>query len=570
MKLGEILVQMGAATRQQVLQALTVQKERPGVKLGEILVEQGVVTPEQVTQALAEQCGLEYVSVKAVKIPSAVLALIPRELAESKVLVPLGRENGAARIAVSDPFDIATLDDLRFRLNLDIQPVLASPDEIRHCITNNYGIDTKEETLDVLSEMAGANDLELKTGELSDEDAAAGDDAPVIRLATWIIAEAVKSRASDIHIEPFERRVRIRFRVDGVCQEVENIKPPKRLQASLISRFKIMAKMQIEEKRKPQDGQIKINVMGRQLDLRVSVIPGTWGESIVMRILEKSTFALGLPQLGFLDEDYRQFNTLIKRPNGIILVCGPTGSGKTTTLNAALSELNRPDVKIITAEDPVEYHISGVNQSQVNDQIGLTFSRIIRAMLRQAPNIIMIGEIRDKDTAEAAIEAALTGHLVFSTIHTNDAPSALTRLIDMGIKPFLVGSSIQAVMAQRLVRKICDPCKESYLPSDKEYFALGLNPKDVAGKPIYRGRGCPECNQKGYKGRIGIFEMMVMNRQLRELAMNKAPTTTLRREARNSGMRTLREDGVRKVLLGMTTMDEVNRETHAALEVTGG
>ncbi len=560
MKIGEILVKMGAATAPQIQQALALQKERGGIRLGAILIEQGVVTSEQVAQALSQQSGLEYVPLKHTKIPTNVIELVPREVAEAKTLIPLARENGAVKVAVADPYDIATLDELRFRLNLDILPVLSSPEEIRHSITNNYGV--SEESIEDLTQMEGANAVELRD---ESEEAGAGEegeDAPVIRLVTWIIAEAVKNRASDIHIEPFEKRIRIRYRIDGVCHEIEQIKPPKRLQASILSRIKIMAKMQIEEKRKPQDGQIKMNLMSRNLDLRVSVIPGTWGESVVMRILEKQSFLMGLPHLGFLDNDYQKFHATIKRPNGIILVCGPTGSGKTTTLNAALSELNRPDVKIITAEDPVEYHISGINQSQVNESIGLTFARIIRAMLRQAPNIIMIGEIRDAETAEAAIEAALTGHLVFSTIHTNDAPSAVTRLIDMGIKPFLVGSSIQAIMGQRLVRVICEHCKESYLPSDKEYFAMGLNPEEVAGKPLYRGRGCSECSDSGYKGRKGIFELMLMNRRLREMAMNKTPTPELRKEARNSGMSSLREDGIRKVLMGMTTMDEINRETH--------
>ncbi len=562
MKIGEILVKAGAATPQQIQQALAVQRERSGTRLGALLVEQGVVTPEQVAQALSEQSGLEYVALKGLKVPSDIVEMVPRDLAEAKGLLPLSCADGAIRVAIADPFDIATLDELRFRLNLDVQPVLSSLEEIRTAITHNYGINASEEALETLTEMEGGEAVALRGEGEEDRIDESGDDAPVIRLVTWIIAEAVKGRASDIHIEPFEKRIRVRYRIDGVCTEIEQIKPPKRLQASVISRIKIMAKMQIEEKRKPQDGQIKMNIMGRALDLRVSVIPGTWGESVVMRILEKQATSAGLPNLGFLDDDYQKFNQIIKRPNGIILVCGPTGSGKTTTLNAALTELNRPDVKIITAEDPVEYHVSGINQSQVNEAVGLTFARIIRAMLRQAPNIIMIGEIRDVETAESAIEAALTGHLVFSTIHTNDAPSAITRLIDMGIKPFLVGSSIQAILGQRLVRVICQHCKESYLPTDKEYFALGLKPQEVSGKPLYRGRGCAECNQTGYKGRKGIFELLLLTRRIRELAMSKAPTTELRAEARNSGMRPLREDGIRKVLNGMTTMDEVNRETH--------
>ena len=387
------------------------------------------------------------------------------------------------------------------------------------------------------------------------------DDAPVIKFVQLMIAEAIKNRASDIHVEPMEDRVRIRYRVDGQCQEVNA--PPKRLQGAVLSRVKIMAEMDIAEKRKPQDGRINIVAGGRELDIRVSSLPATHGESIVMRLLDKKAGLVGMEELGFFSTDYKRFKSIIKRPNGIVLVTGPTGSGKTTTLYAALKELNRPDVKIITAENPVEYNIAGINQAQVKANIGMTFQRILRAMLRQAPNIILVGEIRDRETAEIAIQAALTGHLVFSTLHTNDAPGALTRLVDMGVKPFLVASSIQAIMAQRLVRILCPKCKAPNPDPDPAVLgALGIKPEDTKGRNISRAVGCDSCNKSGFRGRKGIFELMELNSTIRELVFHKQPTARIQEQARLNGMVTLLEDGVRKIFDGITTLEEVLTLTH--------
>ena len=380
----------------------------------------------------------------------------------------------------------------------------------------------------------------------------------IIRLVTMIITEAVNMRASDIHVEPMVNRVRVRYRVDGVCVERDNI--PKRMQGPVINRFKIMAKLDLAEKRLPLDGRIKLKVSGSEVDFRVSSLPSYHGESIVLRILRPESARFGIPSLGFEEDDYARFQSIIKRPNGIFLVTGPTGSGKTTTLYAAINDLNRPDRKIITAEDPVEYNFPGVNQVQVNDQIGLTFPLILRAMLRQAPNIILVGEIRDLDVAEVAIQAALTGHLVFSTLHTNDAPSAITRLIDMGVKPFLVASSIQAVMAQRLVRVICSECKEVYPDPDPRILRLlGFRDDEIENSTFYRGKGCNACNHTGYRGRQGIFELMAMDNQIREYAFQRAPLSSIRRAARASGMRNLLDDGRIKILKGITTPEELVR-----------
>jgi type IV pilus assembly protein PilB len=379
---------------------------------------------------------------------------------------------------------------------------------------------------------------------------------------TQLISNALKERASDIHVEPFEKRVRIRYRIDGVCVEKEN--PPKKLQGPIISRIKIMSRMDMAEKRRTQDGRIKIQLHGREIDLRVSALPARHGESVVMRILDKEKGLVDLEELGFHESDYNRFNRIIKRPNGIFLVTGPTGSGKTTTLYAALKKLNRPDVKIITAENPIEYNLAGINQSEVRHDIGLTFQRILRAMMRQAPNIILVGEIRDGETADIAIQAALTGHLVFSTLHTNDAPSAITRLIDMGVKPFLVASAVMAILAQRLVRILCPECKEPYEPTDVELRSVGLTRARLEGHNVYRPAGCPACSGVGFKGRKGVYELMEMSPDLREMAFQRKPSNQIRAKARSEGMVNLLDDGVRKILAGLTTIQEVLGLAHRA------
>ena len=457
--LGKILEEMKIITAVQVKTALKKQMQESGKKLGEILVEMAVATPAQVTEALARQFDYPYVELKNFKLGPEVIKTVPRDVCEGNTIFPIKDSGSSLTIAISDPLDLFALDNLKFILNKEIIVVLAPKADILAKIEAAYGSKAQSDmTAAIEQATVTQSEIKLRGQDLDSDDAAQDDEAPVIKFVQTMIGDAVKQRASDIHVEPMDNRVRIRFRVDGVCQEVSS--PPKRLQGAVLSRIKIMADMDISEKRKPQDGRIKVSVDGRELDIRVSALPATHGESMVMRLLDKEKGLIGLEAMGFHAGDYKRFKSLIRRPNGIILVTGPTDSGKTTTLYAALKELNRADVKIITAENPVEYNMVGINQAQVKAGVGMTFQRILRAMLRQAPNIILVGEIRDQETAEIAIQAALTGHLVFSTLHTNDAPGSLTRLIDMGVKPFLVASSIQAAMGQRLIRMLCDSCKE--------------------------------------------------------------------------------------------------------------
>ena len=550
--LGEILVEMGLVEPADIEAAVQEQMEGNNKRIGEILVEKGLVQPADITMALAEQHQMEVVDLDGLDIPQEIIELIPQDKARQLRVIPIDKNGDVLTVAIADPLDLFSLDELRFVLNMNIEPVLASPEAIDDALTRYYGLDENqvEQYLQEFSE-----DIEVVQVGEEDNPEATPDDAPVIKLVTLIILNAVRARASDIHIEPMANRLRVRYRIDGVCYEQEP--PPKRLQGPIIARVKIMAQMDMAEKRRPQDGRIKINLEGRELDLRVSSLPATHGESVVMRILDKQSLLLGLSDLGFMEDDYNIFQSLIKKPNGIILITGPTGSGKTTTLYAALQELNKPDRKIITAENPVEYTISGINQCDVKPKIGFTFARILRAMMRQAPNIILVGEIRDQETAEMAIHAALTGHLVFSTLHTNDAPSAITRLIDMGVPPFLVASSIQAIMARRLVRTICPECKVPAEEDLRKLKTLGLTEAQLKGKMTYRGMGCENCRGIGFRGRKGIFEILVMNNKLREMAFNKAPTDEIREQAIRDGMHTLFMDGLRKVLDGWTTLEEV-------------
>jgi len=561
--LGKILEEMKVCSQAQVKVALKKQMQEAGKKLGEILVEMGIVKPAQITEALARQFDYPFVDFKNLKINSDVVKTVPRSVCEEHTIFPIKSNGKTLTIAISDPLDLFTMDNLKFILNTEIECALASKEDILSTIEKFYGSKDKAKMSDAI-EQATMTQTEIKVrgADIDEgEEEARDDDAPVIKFVQLMIAEAVKARASDVHVEPMEDRLRIRYRVDGICQEVNA--PPKRLQGAVLSRIKILAEMDIAEKRKPQDGRIRINLNGRELDIRVSALPGTHGESIVMRLLDKKAGLLGLEEMGFHSSDHKRFRSLIKRPNGLILVTGPTGSGKTTTLYAALKELNRPDVKIITAENPVEYNIAGINQAQVKAGIGMTFQRILRAMLRQAPNIILVGEIRDTETAEIAIQAALTGHLVFSTLHTNDAPGALTRLIDMGVKPFLVASSVQASMSQRLIRILCPSCKEPNPDPDPTLLsALSIKLEDLRGRTLYRGVGCDQCRNTGYKGRKGIFELMELNSVMREMVFRKEPVTKIKEQARLSGMVTLLEDGVRKVFDGITTLEEIVTITH--------
>jgi type IV pilus assembly protein PilB len=557
----EILVRRGVIGPDQLREASSSQN----ATVEEALIRLGYADADDIMKAKAEQHGLPFVELHEIEIPASVIELVPESLARENIVMPLSQEGGIIRVIMHDPLDFETIDKLRFVLNRDIEVSLAPKEAIVEAINKYYG-SASSETESVDSMLQEFTDTAIDFAEDSGTGGKLGTtntleegDAPVIRLVHLVIQEAVQQRASDIHIEPFADRVRIRYRIDGVLMERDNA--PRRLLGAIVSRLKIMGSIDIAEKRRPQDGRIKILVAGKDIDMRVSIIPTTHGQSVVMRILDRENIKVGLQDLGFGDEDYGRFKQLIKRPNGILLVTGPTGSGKTTTLYAALNELNRPDVKIITAEDPVEYYLPGVNQCEVKAKIGMTFARIIRAMLRQNPNILLVGEIRDLETAETAIQASLTGHLVFSTLHTNDAPSAITRLVDIGIQPFLVASSVMAIMAQRLVRKVCPKCKVRYEPPAHLLNGIGLRPEIVKKANFMRGKGCSHCNKTGFRGRMGIFELMTMTAQVREMAFKGESTLNVRKMARKQGMHTLFEDGIIKVLKGQTTLEEVLRIT---------
>ncbi len=555
-RIGEILADWNVVTPEALKDAIAYASEH-GKRVGEALVQLELASEDDVTKALAAQFDLEYVDLdKNVQVPAA-LDLIPEKIIKDEKVLPMKKDGNRLKVIISDPLDLELQDKLRFLLNLELDCALAPRTKIQRFIdTFLGGLSTSVD--EAISEIDRDADLHAKETEAFKKALAAADDAeaPVIKLINLLIGEAVRMRASDIHVEPMTDRVRVRYRIDGSCIERDNI--PKSMQGPVIARLKIMAGIDIAEKRLPQDGRIKMRFGTQYIDFRVSSLPAYHGESMVLRILRPDSVKIGIVGLGFEEDDYDRFQRIIRQPNGIFLVTGPTGSGKTTTLYAALQELNRPDRKIITAEDPVEYNFTGMNQCQVKEEIGLTFARILRAMLRQAPNIILVGEIRDREVGEVAVQAALTGHLVFSTLHTNDAPSAIARLIDMGIKPFLVASSIQAIMAQRLIRSICKECKEPDPAPDRLTLRLlGFTESDLAGQTIHHGRGCQRCNNTGYRGRQGIFEMLEMNNEMRELAFNRAPTNEMRKAALASGMRSLMEDGKLKILRGITTPKEI-------------
>jgi type IV pilus assembly protein PilB len=532
-----------------------------GIKLQDAFVKLQTLSAQEVMGAVAEHHGVDFVDLTNLEIPKPVIELVPESVARENVVLPLVLEGNVLKIITADPANYDTIQKLQFILNKEIVPVLAVQEQIQEAINRNYGQTETESVDSMLVEFTDTAIEFTQTENVAQLAAADESDAPVVKLCNLIIQEAITLRASDIHVEPFADRVRVRYRIDGVL--VERDQAPRRLLAPLLSRLKIMGSIDISEKRRPQDGRIKMTVQGKHFDLRVSLLPSVHGQSAVMRILDRGNIQVNIRDLGFAEDDYIRFQNIIKRPNGIFLVTGPTGSGKTTTLYSALNELNRPDRKIITAEDPVEYYLPGINQVEVKHGIGLDFARIIRAMLRQAPNIILVGEIRDKETAEIAVQASLTGHLVFSTLHTNDAPSAVTRLADIGVPPFLIASSVIAIMGQRLVRVNCVKCKEPYTPNPQEIRAAAI-PADVLAKATFmKGRGCNHCRQTGFRGRQGIFEMMRMTSVIRELTFAQAPTQELRRKARASGMKTLLEDGIHKAVRGVTTLDEVLSTCHS-------
>ncbi|HEX4629523.1 MAG TPA: ATPase, T2SS/T4P/T4SS family [Chthoniobacterales bacterium] len=496
----------------------------------------------------------DWINLSAQAIPPDVINQIRAEDAHRFRVVPVGLGQSGLIVAVSDPLDIDTIDSLSFLLQRDIELVCASPEDIGQALTKYYGTDG--EASDVLAQQTGRDmDLGLEITEGATV-ASAETDAPIIRLVSMLLIEAHRLGASDVHLEPLDKMLRVRFRIDGVLHEMQA--PPKRLQSAIVSRLKIMTgSMSIAEKRLPQDGRIQVRIARKTIDLRVSTIPTNHGESVVMRVLDKSSLMLGLPELGFFSDHQETFERLLKLPDGILLVTGPTGSGKTSTLYSCLNAINKPDCKIITVEEPIEYQISGINQVQVNADVGMTFPIALRSILRQAPNVIMIGEIRDPETATIATNASLTGHLVFSTLHTNDAPSAVARLVDIGVQPFLVASSVRAIVAQRLVRRLCHNCKQAGELSDTELRALNLDAVQSTKAQVMKPAGCEECRQTGYKGRIGIFEIFVLDDHVRHMINNRCSTLRLRQQARELGMRTLREDGVRKVLAGLTSAEEV-------------
>lgn len=558
----ENLIDLGYVNYGQV-EALKAEAEASGSGVVELMLDKRMITGAILTQAKAAHFGFEVVTLNDLRLDDELISSVPRNVAKRYRVVPVYRHGNHLAVALSDPSDLNTIDSLQHILRAELDVKVASDEEIDAALKKYYGADDSDLGKMIQDITEGEVEVGVVGAGGDDGGETVDADAPIIKLVNGIILDAFKMRASDIHLEPLSKTFRVRFRIDGVLHEMKS--PPKRLQASIISRLKIQANMSIAEKRIPQDGRIQSNVGAKTIDLRVSCLPTNHGESIVMRILDKEGLKLGLPELGFFTDDQQTFERLIALPDGILLVTGPTGSGKTTTLYSCLNFINRPDRKIITVEDPVEYVLAGINQVQVTESIGMTFAMALRSMLRQAPNVVMLGEIRDFETASIAINASLTGHLVFSTLHTNDAPGAVTRLIDIGVKPFLVASSTRAMMAQRLVRKVCKKCTAPFSYSETELRSLGIDP-NAQGANFQKGKGCSECNKSGCKGRFGIFEVFVINDEARKLIYDKVPSSVLRAQAREMGMRTLREDGARKVLAGLTTAEEVIRATTGDVE----
>jgi len=551
----KIVERLGFLSKKQLNEALEEQK-KTGERLSAILVRLGHLSKEDLGIALANQFNMEKIKLSEKELSPELLKNFDSNFIQTHRFIPIEKTRKVLTVAIDNPLSLFAFPYLEKKVQYKLTGLLVTPQELDKALEKFFGVE--ESRITTLYNTLREEDLRIEGEEEIFEDIQP-DDAPVVKLVRLLILEAFRSRASDIHLEPLENRFRVRYRIDGVLHDVPG--PPKRLEAAVISRVKIMARMDIAEKRLPQDGRIKINVSGKDLDLRVSTLPGLYGESVVLRILDRSSLLKDLTELGFSIRDQKKFEDLLNVTNGIILVTGPTGSGKTTTLYSALSRLNKPDRKIITVEDPIEYQISGINQVEVRPDVGLTFAESLRSILRQAPDILMIGEIRDLETAEIAIRAALTGHLVLSTLHTNDAPGAVTRLVDMEIEPFLVASSLRVVLSQRLVRTICPHCKEAYQPTLNELKQVGLKEGDIPDITFYRGKGCPECNQTGFRGRIGIFELLIMNDELRNVIYHRPPSTEIREIAQKEGMLALREDGWGKVFAGITTLTEVARVT---------
>ena len=563
-RIGRVLTKMGLITRDQVHEGLEIQKKRK-MPLGQILIELGYVNKDQVNIALAAQAGIEVGEISEESIPEEAIAALPAEMAQAYQIVPVSydKESNRLKVAMKSADNFRALDDLRLLMGFNVDAMVVPGEQLDQALKKHYGED--EDSLAALVSELGQSDTEDLAsggGDTSidlDSLIAAAEDNKLKRLLNLVLLQAIKDRASDIHLEPFEDEFKMRYRIDGVLHEM--IPPPKQLALPIVSRVKVMANLDIAERRMPQDGRIELTVNGQPVDLRVAVLPTMFGESVVMRVLDRSAVSLELDKIGMRDDEIRDFRQLINKPNGIVIVTGPTGSGKTTTLYSALNELNQTSEKICTAEDPVEYDIDGLIQVQVNPEIGLTFAKALRSFLRQDPDIILVGETRDLETAQIGVQASLTGHLVFTTLHTNDAPSSIARLLDLGLEPFLLTATLEGVVAQRLVRKICQRCKESYEPSEDELALLQLTPEDLGGKPLYRGAGCDYCNGSGFKGRQGIFEIMVLDDELREMIMQNASTQVLARAVRKRGARSLRQSGLLALYDGVTTLDEVVRNT---------
>ena len=559
-RIGQILVDLGYLTEDQLWDVLEEQKQSPGEVLGQVAVRLELVTDEQVTEALAEQWGMPVVNLRETTIPPKVLELVPQTMAEIYKIVPISLKNDLLTVAMGDPHNVAALDDLRNFLGFDVRGAVSNMQDVEESIARHYA-DKEDSIEDVLSELSEGEDaFDILAGkhDIGSEEELVNS-TPIRKLVNMVLLLAIKDQASDVHFEPFEDEFKIRVRADGILYEM--VPPPRHLANAITTRIKVMAELDIAERRLPQDGRIELNVGGNPVDLRVSVLPTMFGESIVCRILDRTVVQLDLNKIGMDPQTLERFRTMIKRPNGIVLVTGPTGSGKTTTLYSALSELNDIETKIITTEDPVEYDIDGLLQVPVNPDIEVTFANVLRAILRHDPDQILIGEIRDYETAEIAVQSALTGHLVFSTLHTNDAPSSITRLRDMGIPPFLITATVEAILAQRLVRRICTECRTEFEPSDELLLELQLPIEQARQYKFYYGKGCPRCNNGGYKGRCGIYELLDLTDEIRDLITSDASTDDIRNLARTQGMTSLREAGLKLIFDGVTTIDEVVRET---------
>ncbi|MCX5634094.1 MAG: ATPase, T2SS/T4P/T4SS family [Phycisphaerae bacterium] len=563
--LGRILVKMGILTREKVQECLVVQKKQGGGKqLGDVIRELGLIDEKQLRKALAAQRGMEYVDLAGLELSHEVIELIPAQMANAYRVVPIlyDKSQNSMDVAIDSPDNFKATDDLSTLMGFKVKAKVTSPTDLNDVLKKYYSKEEesindligKLEQDDFLAEFQG-RDQSIDLSELKE----LAESNPVKKLLNLVLLQAIKDKASDIHFEPFEAEFKMRYRIDGVLYEM--VPPPKHIAVALSSRIKVMANLDIAERRLPQDGRIPLTVQGNPVDLRVSILPTMFGESVVLRVLDRAQLDLKLENLGMDAEDMNIVRQLIQKPNGIVIVTGPTGSGKTTTLYSALKELNTIDSKLITTEDPVEYDIDGIIQVQMKPDIGLTFARCLRSILRQDPDIIMVGEIRDLETAQISAQSSLTGHLVFTTLHTNDAPSAIARLLDLGLEPFLITATLEGIVAQRLVRKICKNCKESYEPTEEQLLELDLTPDMVRGKTFYYGRGCDQCNSTGYRGRIGIFEIMVFNDEIRELVMNHSSTNVLRNAAKKEGMRMLREKGLTAIYNGQTTIEEVVKET---------